>query len=447
MGKAFFSFLRFSVLLPFAFGALSDDLKDGGVSALFPGDEGYDSASQAFNQRYIFRPAAVAYPTCSEQVSAAVKAGAANNLKVVARSGGHSYIANGLGGKDGSLVLDLSRLKRILYDSDGQTATIEPGNRLGDIALALNEYGRAIPHGRCSYVGVGGHAAGGGFGFVSRMWGLNLDAVQSVEAVLANGTIVTASSSESPELFWGLRGSAPSFGIITSLNFKTFPVPSSATIFRYSWSFDIDGATNALYAFQTFVDSGIPSELGGELVLTRGSSRGRLNVEFFGGYWGPLASFNQTVAPYLHVLPEPSSRSIDSGSWLEGLEVLLYGALNTSTAPDPLDTFYAKSVLAPEEEPLTEEAARTFITYLANEGFDSGTSWFVEVEVYGGSNSAVTAVPVQETAFVHRNTRFTFQLYASSSTAQPPYPESGFTFVDGMASSIISQMPEDWGWG
>jgi FAD/FMN-containing dehydrogenase len=44
--------------------------------------------------------------------------------------------------------------------------TIEPGNRLGDVALALNDYGRAIPHGRCSYVGVGGHA-GEHVGFIS----------------------------------------------------------------------------------------------------------------------------------------------------------------------------------------------------------------------------------------------------------------------------------------
>ncbi|ESK87595.1 glucooligosaccharide oxidase [Moniliophthora roreri MCA 2997] len=447
MRRVLLSFLHFAALFCSTLGGLPDDLQEGGVSALYPGDPGYEAASQAFNQRYSFQPAAIAFPTSSEQVSIAIRAGAMHNLKVVARSGGHNYIANGLGGKDGSLVLDLSKLKKISYDTESQSAVIEPGNRLGDIALALNEYGRAIPHGRCSYVGVGGHAAGGGFGFVSRMWGLNLDAVQSVEAVLANGTIVTASSTENSDLFWGLRGSASSFAIVTSLNFRTFPVPTSATIFRYSWSFDVDAATNALYKFQSFVESDIPRELGGELVLTQGPSAGQLNVQFFGGYWGPLNTFNQTVAPYLQVLPEPSDRSIDSGNWLEGLEALLYGALNTSTAPDPLDTFYAKSVLTPKDEPLTEEATRTFIAYLANEGFASETSWFVEVELYGGSNSAISAVPVDDTAFVHRDTRFNFQLYASSPNAQPPYPESGFTFVDGMASSIISQMPEHWNWG
>ncbi|KAG7094084.1 hypothetical protein E1B28_007703 [Marasmius oreades] len=426
---------------------LRDDLQAAGVTAFYPGGSGYDAASQTFNRRYTFKPAAVAFPTSSRQVSDAVKAGAVNNLKVVARSGGHNYIANGLGGKDGSLVLDLSQLKKITFDSATNTALIEPGNRLGDIALALNEHGRAIPHGRCTYVGVGGHAAGGGFGFISRMWGLNLDVVKAAEIVLPNGTITTVSSDQNPDLYWGIRGAASSFGIITALTFTTYPVPTSSVIFRYGWVFDIDGATNAFESFQNFVDKGIPAELGGELVITRGPSTGRVGVEFFGAYWGPLSSFNATVAPYLATQPSPTSQTISSGNWLEGLEVLLYGALNTSTAPDPLDTFYAKSIMSPEAEPITKDAARSFFTYLANEGFASNTSWFVEIELYGGSNSAINRVPFDATAFAHRDTRFNFQLYASSSNSAPPYPASGFTFVDGMASSIISEMPHDWDYG
>jgi FAD/FMN-containing dehydrogenase len=64
----------------------------------------------------------------------------------------HSYIANGLGGNNGSLVVDLSKLKAITVRSSNNTAVIETGNRLGDVALALNAAGRALPHGTCSYV-------------------------------------------------------------------------------------------------------------------------------------------------------------------------------------------------------------------------------------------------------------------------------------------------------
>ena len=69
----------------------------------------------------------------------------------------HSYIANGLGGTSGSVVVDLSSLTQISVSSSG-LATIQTGNRLGDIATALNNNGRALPHGTCPYVGIGGHS-------------------------------------------------------------------------------------------------------------------------------------------------------------------------------------------------------------------------------------------------------------------------------------------------
>jgi len=56
------------------------------------------------------------------------------------------------------------------------------------------------------------------------------------------------------------------------------------------------------------------------------------------------------------------------------------------------------------------------------------------VELYGGTNSAINAVPLDATAFAHRSTRFNFQLYASSANQLPPYPDDGFTFVEGNVS-------------
>jgi FAD/FMN-containing dehydrogenase len=193
------------------------------------------------NRRFEVNPFAIAFPTSTEQVSTIVKAGAKHNLGVVARSGGvsfpsfsrlflfeanssgkrqHSYIANGLGGTNGSLVVDLSQMKGITIDSETYNAQIETGNRLGDIALALNEKGRGLPHGRCSYIGIGGHSGElvlpfllrecllketpgyGGWGFASRMWGLTLDNILSATVVLANGTVVTVSEDSHSELFW-----------------------------------------------------------------------------------------------------------------------------------------------------------------------------------------------------------------------------------------------------
>lgn len=80
-----------------------------------------------------------------------------------ARSGGHSYAAYGLGGADGHLIVDLSNIKDIHVDNSTGVAVVGAGNRLGDVATALfDQAGRAIPHGLCPLVGLGGHAAFGG---------------------------------------------------------------------------------------------------------------------------------------------------------------------------------------------------------------------------------------------------------------------------------------------
>jgi FAD/FMN-containing dehydrogenase len=115
----------------------------------------------------------------------------------------HSYIANGLGGRNGTVVIDLNKhFTKVQVDTASGRATIESGNRLGDIALTLNDHGQGFGHGTCPYVGIGGHASFGGFGYASRLWGMVLDVVVSMDLVLANGTIVTASKAQNSELFW-----------------------------------------------------------------------------------------------------------------------------------------------------------------------------------------------------------------------------------------------------
>ncbi|KAJ6474670.1 glucooligosaccharide oxidase [Mycena vitilis] len=447
-----FSFLAFSSIFLAAsgqnVGILQQNLTAAGVAAVFPGDQTFSSASQAFNQRFQISPATVTFPTNAQQVAAAVMAGAAQNMEVVARSGGHSYIANGLGGNNGSLVVDLSKMKAITVVKSNNTAVIETGNRLGDIALALNAAGRAIPHGTCPYVGIGGHSGYGGFGYTSRAWGLTLDTIKSATVVLANGTIAHASSTVNADLFWAIRGASPSFGIVTSVEVETFAAPASAIVFEYGWdSMNITGASNAIASFQTFAASNIPAELGAGLVFGAGPSKSHVYFQWNGAYYGPASKFNATVAPYLKTLPKPSWSTISPGSYINSVSVLAGQNLNTSTAPDGNDTFYTKSLMTPSAAPMSAAAIKAFVTYMAVQGVASDTDWFVEVDLYGGSNSAINAVPLDSTAFAKRDTLFTIQMYASSSNAAPPYPADGFSFVDGMAASIVSNSPANWNYG
>ncbi|KAJ7132287.1 glucooligosaccharide oxidase [Mycena epipterygia] len=427
---------------------LEQGLSAKGVSAVYPTDKNYTTVTKAYNQRFTISPMAVAFPTNAQQVADAVMAGLAQNMEVVARSGGHSYIANGLGGNNGSLVVDLSKMKAITVRASNNTAIIETGNRLGDIALALNAAGRALPHGTCSYVGIGGHSGYGGFGFTSRAWGLTLDTVKSATVVLANGTIVTASSTVNSDLFWAVRGASPSFGIVTSIEVQTFPAPSSAIVFQYGWdSLDITTASNAIASFQTFAASNIPPEFGAELVFSAGPSTSHVTLGWTGAFYGNASIFNSTLAPYLKTLPKPSWSTISPGSYINSVSVLAGQPLETSTAPEATDTFYTKSLMTPEGSPMSAAAIKAFVTYMAVQGFSSNTAWFVQLELYGGKNSAINAVPLDSTAFAKRDTLFTIQLYASSSNSAPPYPAAGFTFLDGMVASIVSNSPSNWSYG
>ncbi|KAG8920765.1 hypothetical protein FRC00_009545, partial [Tulasnella sp. 408] len=172
------------------------------VKTLTASSSGYSTAALAFNRRLSYKPAAIVYPTSKTDVSAVVNCAAGSGVPVVARSGGHSYAAYGLGGQDGALVVDLSSMKSLSLDSTGLLAS-QTGNRLGDVAQYLWDNGkRALPHGTCPYVGTGGHASYGGFGLYGRTAGLLLDRIVSAEVVIANGTVLTASNTSHSDLFW-----------------------------------------------------------------------------------------------------------------------------------------------------------------------------------------------------------------------------------------------------
>jgi len=105
-------------------------------------------------------------------------------------------------GLAGELVISLNHFNAITIDAQ-KNAWIGAGTHLGDVALALSNQNRAMPHGTCPWVGFGGHVSFGGFGYSSRMWGFAMDNVLAVDVVLADGTIHFGLTREQdPDLFW-----------------------------------------------------------------------------------------------------------------------------------------------------------------------------------------------------------------------------------------------------
>ncbi|KAF8633802.1 hypothetical protein AX15_001244 [Amanita polypyramis BW_CC] len=416
---------------------LRNALSSAGINALYSGDPDYKGYSQAYNRRFTIDPAAITFPKSPDEVSKIVKIGADCRRSVVARSGGHSYIANGLGGTNGSLVIDLRILTSISVNNSSMV-TVQTGNRLGGVAVELNNHGLALPHGTCPYVGVGGHSAYGGWGFTSRMWGFNVDAIQSMDVVLANGTRTIISADKNNDLFRAMRGAGPSFGIATSVTYNAKPIPSSTSIFQYQWNMNPSDAVKAVSEFQKYVQTNISEKLGSQLLFSKGKMLGELSFGLRVAWYGPADQFDAVIKPYLDKVRPFDSKTCFVGSYIGSVEYLGgLGTLNIS-APDSTDTFYAKSLITPNTSLISDQAFNAFTKYTANEGFQTTLDWFAEMDLFGGTNSFVNTVPENATALANRNALWNFQLYASSSNHKPPYPGDGFSFLDNMVKSITS---------
>lgn len=142
-----------------------------------------------------------------------------------------------LGGIDGAVVIDLKHFQKFSMDESTWRATVGAGTLLGDLTKRLhNSGGRAVSHGTCPQVGLGGHATIGGLGPTSRLWGTTLDHVEEVEVVLADSTIQRCSATLNPDLFWAIRGAGASFGIVTEFVLRTEEAPEELVQFSLSWT-------------------------------------------------------------------------------------------------------------------------------------------------------------------------------------------------------------------
>ena len=133
---------------------LQAGLTSSNISSLFPSNAAYSGAIQPYNQRFDDQqPAAVALPNSAQDVATIANLAVQAGFRFLARSGGHSYTAQAL--TSGAIVIDLSNFKGITVNPQDGTAVIQAGAKLGDVAVALANAGKAMPHGTCPYVGVG----------------------------------------------------------------------------------------------------------------------------------------------------------------------------------------------------------------------------------------------------------------------------------------------------
>jgi len=411
--------------------ALFNCLKNKGYNLETVSNANYASDSAAFNRRLSFQPVALVFPLSAQNVSDIVHCASSNSFKVTARSGGHSYAAYGLGGQNGNVIVDLRHLTEITLNADN-TVVSGAGNRLGALATGIYNQGkRGLPHGTCPYVGSGGHTSFGGFGLASRKYGLLLDTVVSAQVVLANGTLITASSTQNTDIFFAIRGSAPSFGIVTSWTYATIPAQDSIG-FTINWGRTLSQAefVTAYQAYQNFSQTA-PSDLGfdGDISGGQGSP---IALSFLGFWYGSASTFNSTLAPFLSKLPSGYQFSPKTYSWIDGLKFLSGDNSLDTTQPDGTDTFFVKSLQT--KGPHTTASLQSFTNFLYTKGVNADTNWFIGFDLYGGGNSKISQIASSATAYANRDAFITYQFYASSGSSS--FPSDGISFITSMLNSL-----------
>src|SRR5580704_5957426 len=222
-----------------------------------PEDAEYEDARHVYNFMVDARPNAIVRCAHAADVQAAVAHAVATGHAVAVRGGGHSV--PGFGTADDAIVVDLSDLTRIEVDAANRTAKVGGGATWAMMNDATTAHGLATTGGIVSSTGVGGLTLGGGIGYLTRAHGLSCDNLLSAEVVLADGSIVTASEDEQPDLFWALRGGGGNFGVVTEFEFRLHPV---GEIYGGLMLFERDDAADVLRYFRGFI-ADAPREYGG----------------------------------------------------------------------------------------------------------------------------------------------------------------------------------------
>ncbi len=149
---------------------------------------------------------------------------------------------------------------------------------------------------------MGGHVLHGGWGYSTHNYGLFLDYLEEVQVVTADSAVVTASATQNPHLFWGLRGAGMSFGIATRFKFRTIPQPAEIQLFYITFVWGLDQAKAGWRIFQDYVSSTVrPKEMNMRVVLSSGSYFGTSGTTIFlfeGAYHGSQADYELAIKPF-----------------------------------------------------------------------------------------------------------------------------------------------------
>jgi len=299
---------------------------------------------------------------------------------------------------DGGLMIDLSLMKTVLVDPDIRRAHAGPGATLGDIDHETQAFGLATPTGINSTTGVAGLTLGGGFGWLSRKYGLTVDNLTAADVVTATGDLVRATKKENEDLFWALRGGGGNFGVVTRFEYELHAL--GPEVFAGLIVFPLSEAKTVLQQYRDFMAQApdemcvwtvlrqapplpfLPEDVHGKEIIALavcyiGSEDGNKQVE-------PLRGFGNAYGEHFGLQP--------FALW--------------QTAFDPLLTPGARNYWKTHNySSLSDEALDVLVSY-ANKLPSPQCEIFV-----GAIGGEAGRIPVDSTAWAHRDANFVLNLH------------------------------------
>ena len=224
-------------------------------AVLEPGQPGWDVATLAYNTSFVQEPTAVAVPEDERDVAEIVRYAAANGLQVAPQRTGHN--AEPLGAMDDVILLRTDRLRGVEIDAERRVARVRAGSKWEEVVPRASDLGLAALHGSTPDVSVAGYSLGGGVGWYARKLGLSTNSVLAIELVTADGTLRRVDHQNEPELFWALRGGGGSFGVVTALEFRLYPI---SEVYAGALFFPWERSAEVLHAWRNWART-VPDEV------------------------------------------------------------------------------------------------------------------------------------------------------------------------------------------
>jgi len=369
------------------------DLRDLAASlrgaVLLPNQPGYDDARRVWNAMFDKQPAVVARCAAPSDAMRVVDFAREHRLLTAVRAGGHSL--SGKSTCDGGIVIDVSPMQGVRVDPARRIARVDGGALLQHLDRETRSFGLVTTAGTVSHTGAAGLTLGGGLGRVGRRFGLACDNLKSVDLVTADGRLLTASSDENADLFWGLRGGGGNFGVATSFEYDLHPM--DPTILGGVIAWPIAQARDVLRFYADF-SMRAPDELNLDLALSSTPDGPQIMLE---ACWSADLAQGERVLEPVRAFGKPASDNIAPMPYLQmqsrSDRRLAHGI-----------RFYGKSGFVTQ---LTPQGIDRLIDVFANA--PSG-SFSIVIQQGGG---AIGRRPVSATAFPNRGANYWVMLSKS----------------------------------